>query len=205
MKLYYAPGTCALAVHVVLIWPGEPCELEEVDLDDPGFRRINPMGAVPALVDGRGGVMTQAHALLNYVAAKAPEKKLAGEDTARARQAFDQWLSFLNGDLHPAWMPIFKPERFTGERDEASLADVKAAAGVRLRGIYSVLDRHLDGRDFMVGEARTCADAFAYIMTRWLPYSGIGIDEFPNLKRHFGRFRDEPGVVRAEEEQGIRA
>jgi len=48
-------------------------------------------------------------------------------------------------------------------------------------------------------------DAFAYIMTRWLPYSGIGIDEFPNLKRHFGRFRGEPGVVRAEEEEGIRS
>ena len=72
-------------------------------------------------------------------------------------------------------------------------------------GIYSVLDRHLDGRDFMVGQARTCADAFAYIMTQWLPCSEMSVDEFPNLKRHFERMRDEPVVVRAEEEQGIRA
>ena len=204
MRLYHVPGTRALAVHVALIWSGRPYELEEVDLDNPGFRRINPMGAVPALVDGDSGVMTRAHALLNYVATKVPEKKLAREDTARARQAFDQWLSFLNGGLHPAWMPVFKPERFTDRRNEQSLADVKAAASVRLRNIYSVLDSHLDGRESMVGEARTCADAFAYIMTRWLPYSEASVDKLPNQKRHFGRFRNEPGVVRAEEEQGIR-
>ena len=72
-------------------------------------------------------------------------------------------------------MPTFKLERFTGERD------------------------------FTVGESRTCADPFAYIMTRWLPYSEMSVDEFLILKRHFERMRDEPGVVRAEEEQGSRA
>ena len=101
------------------------------------------------------------------------------------------------------WCEV-NPERFTDRRDEQSLADVKTAASVRRRNIYSVLDSHLEGREFMVGEARTCADAFAYMMTRWLPYNEVSVDKFPNLKRHFGRFRDEPGMVRTEKEQGIR-
>ena len=204
MKLYYAPGTCALAVHVTLIWSEHPYELEEVDLDDANFRKINPMGAVPALIDGDSGVLTQAHALLSYVAAKAPEKGLAGGATPRDKQRFDQWLAFINGDLHPAYMPLFKPDRFTVKSDEASLADVKRSVDARLRKIFGVLDTHLETTQFMLGDRLSCVDPFAYVMTKWLPYSGVTVDEFANLRRHFTTMRDDPGVIRAEEEQGIR-
>lgn len=204
MKLYYAPGTCALAVHTTLIWSELPYELELVDLNDPEWRKINPMGAVPALVDGDSGVMTQAHALIHYVASKAPEQKLAGAGDPASDQAFHQWLAFVNGDLHPAYSPVFKPDRFSTDHSEASLERVKNAAFARLRGVFGVVDTHLKGRDYMVGSTRTGVDAFVYIMTRWLPYTNFTIDELPELKRHFLKFRDDPAIVRAEEEQGIR-
>lgn len=204
MKLYYAPGTCALAVHTTLVWSELPYELELVDLGDPEFSKINPMGAVPAISDGGASVLTQAHALINYVASKAPDKKLVGEQTAETRQAVDQWLAFVNGDLHPAYSPVFAPQRFTTSEDEAGIERVKNAAFVRLRRVFGVLDDYLGGRDFMVGQDRTGADAFVYIMTRWLPYTNFSVDDLPNLKRHFEHFRNDPGIIRAEEEQGIR-
>lgn len=204
MKLYHAPGTCALAVHTTMIWSEPPCDLEQVDLNDPEFRKINPMGAVPAIVDGDSGVLTQAHALIDYIAKKAPEKNLVGEHSAATRQAVDQWLAFFNGDLHPAFSPVFKPSRFTTETSEAAHDHVVNAAYARLRGVFGVLDAHLAIRKFVAGDGRTGADAFAYIMTRWLPYTDFSVNNLPNLKRHFEHFRNDPAIIRGEEEQGIR-
>lgn len=205
MKLYYAPGSCALAVHIALVWSGHPYELAAVDLSDENYRKINPMGSVPALIDGDSGVLTQAHALLNYVAAKFPEKHIAGKNTTPLdRQQMDQWLAFLNGDLHAAYMPIFRPDRYFSGDNAAVLDELKQNANKRLHAIFKVLDSHLADKDFIVGGQLTCADVFAYVITRWLPYTTLNIDSLPNLKRHFLRLRDEPMVVRAEEEQGVR-
>lgn len=204
MKLFYAPGTCSLAVHTTMIWSELPYELQLVELSDPEWRKFNPMGAVPAIVDGDSGVMTQAHALINYVAGKIPEKNLIGEANPKTKQEVQQWLAFVNGDLHPAYMPIFAPTRFTSRKTDKGITDVKDTAGVRLRNIFGIVDAQLEGRDFMVGNQRSGADAFVYIMTRWLPYTAFTLAELPHLKRHFETFRDDPAIVRAEEEQGIR-
>ena len=162
------------------------------------------MGAVPAIIDGDSGVLTQAHAPIAYIARKVPEKNLIGEQSPETRQAVEQWLTFINGDRQPADMPIFTPNRCTSRETDEGLQDVKDTALIRLLNIFGILDDHLNGRDFMVDDDRTGADAFAYIMTRWLPYTNFTLDELPHLKRHFERFRDDPAIVRAEEEQGIR-
>lgn len=101
MKLYYAPGTCALGVHVALIWSGQPYEIEQVELGSEEYKQINPLGAVPALVDGDSGVMSQAESLFHYISAKFPEKKMTGGDSLEERQKYDQWLSFLSSDYTP--------------------------------------------------------------------------------------------------------
>lgn len=204
MKLYYAPGTCALAVHVALIWAETDYELIKVELNSEAFLQINPMGAVPAVQDGNSGIMTQADSLMNYIAAKFPEKNMAGDSNIHAKQQFDQWLAFLGGDLHPAFGPVFNPQRFTVKQDEESLASVKGAANVRLRSMYRILDKHLTDQDYIVNNRLTCVDPYAYVMTRWLPFSDVKIEEFPYVKRHFERLANEPGVIRAEKEQGLR-
>lgn len=204
MKLYYAPGTCALAVHVALIWSGKPYELIKVDLASEEYKKINPMGAVPALEDGDSGIMTQADSLLNYIAASYPDKTMAGDSSICGKQLFDQWLAFLGGDLHTAYGPIFNPQRYTVKQDEESLANAKASANARLRMIYAILDSHLSDKDYIVDNRLSCADPYAYVMTRWLVYTDVSLDEFPHVKQHFERLADEPAVIQAEQEQGIR-
>lgn len=147
--------------------------------------------------------MTQVHALLSYIVAKFPEKKLAGNNTIRDKQRFDQWLAFLNGDLHPAYAPIFRPDRFTKDDDEASLANVKSVADTRLRTVFQVLNNHLEGKQYMLGDKLSCVDPFAYILTSWLHYTGVHLDEFPALKKYFERMQDVPAIIQARKEQGI--
>ena len=72
MKLYYAPGTCALACWISLEWAGADYEVERVDPASDAYRRINPLGMVPALDVGASRPMTQADAILQYVAERYP-------------------------------------------------------------------------------------------------------------------------------------
>ncbi|NRB39995.1 MAG: glutathione S-transferase family protein [Pseudomonadales bacterium] len=204
MKLYYAPGTCALAVHIALIWSGEPYELVKVDLASETFKKINPMSAVPALEDGDSGIMTQADSLMNYISASYPDKQMSGDTCINGKQKYNQWMAFISSDLHSAYGPVFNPQRCTIKQDEDSLANAKASASTRLRIVFGVLDKHLDGKEYIVADRLTCADPFAYIMTRWLTYTDVSIDEFPHVKSHFQRLAQEPAVIQAETEQGIR-
>ena len=204
MKLYYSPGSCSLAVHTVLIWSGLEYELVKVDLSDKTWMDINPMGAVPAMIGRNNILMTQTHALINYIARAVPEQNIVGEQSEVTRQETEQWLAFVNGDLHPAFMPIFAPERFTTHHTFDGFENVKKAASKRLKLIFEVLNTHLQNRQFMVGEQRTGADAFIYIMSRWLPYTFFDLAKFPNLKTHFNFFENDSGIIQAETEQGIR-
>ena len=72
LKLYYYPGACSLAPHLVLEWIGAPYEAIRVKLGDPAYNAINPAGAVPALDTGEGWILTQAGAVLHYLARRFP-------------------------------------------------------------------------------------------------------------------------------------
>lgn len=74
MKLYYAPGTCAVACWIALEWAGADYEVEKVQLGTDEYRKINPLGAVPALDIGEGIVRGELAAILRYVLHKYPEK-----------------------------------------------------------------------------------------------------------------------------------
>jgi glutathione S-transferase len=113
IKLFYAPGTCALATHIALEWIGEPYELQQAKLGDPEYLKINPLGQVPAIIDGNGEVMTQGDAILKYLARKYPAAKLGDDGTLQDGYDLDRWMAFLTGDLHPAFFPFYKPERYS--------------------------------------------------------------------------------------------
>jgi len=82
MKLYYAPGTCALACWIALEWAGADYEVEKVDPKSDAYRKINPLGLVPAIDIGGVRAMTQADAILQYIAELHPDEDL-GADPGR--------------------------------------------------------------------------------------------------------------------------
>ena len=95
MKLYYAPGACSLAVHIVLEWIGAPYEAQAVKSGSPELLKVNPSGAVPALDTGEGWILTQAAAILRHLARAHPQAQLAGGEGLRDQAELDRWLASL--------------------------------------------------------------------------------------------------------------
>jgi len=188
LKLYYAPGACSLAVHIALEWIGEPYEAVRVKIGSPDYLKINPAGAVPALDTGDGWTLTQAAAILRYLARRFPKAELGGGDGLREQAEVDRWSSFFTGDLHPAFFPVFMTQRYTTAKDEASLAAVRAAALALVHTRFGLLETHLAAREFLVGDKRSILDAYAFPMVRWgsstLPG---GLSDFPNIHAHHER------------------
>jgi glutathione S-transferase len=193
MKLYYLPGACSLATHIVLEWIGAPYEtvkLERAALKSPEFLALNPSSAVPVLVDG-DLVLTQNIAILWYLAERHPAAGLLGDGTARGRAELMRWLGILNSDVHPAFKPIFGPGRF--HPDAAAAGALADTARAQVRQHLERLDDRLRGRDWLV-DRRSIADPYLFVMTRWARRLGIDLQGLDNLGRFFERMQADPGA-----------
>lgn len=193
-KLYYHSGACSLAPHIVLEWIGAPYQAEAVEFGSDALLAVNPSGMVPALVEDDGWVLTQAGAILHYLAQLHPEADLAGGSGPRAAAELDRWSSFMTGDLHPSFYPVFMPQRYTTDR---SGRDATQEAGRNLvRKRLALLDDQLQGKDWILGK-RSVIDAYAFPMLRWadklLPQ---GISEWKNVQALHDRMAADPAVQR---------
>ncbi len=199
IKLYYAPGTCALSVHIVLKWLDVEHDAVRVTLGDPDYFKINSLGAVPAMTDEDGEVMTQADALLKYLANKYPETKLGDNGNLMDAFELDHWLAFMTGDLHPAYYPLFRPQRYTTKDSEDNLSASKAAGTKLVEKMLSHLEGHMKGKNHIVGNRRTIADPYAFALIRW----SKPLNNYPNLKRFYESMLMDDGVKKAMLEQEI--
>ena len=195
-KLLYHVGACSLAPHIVLERIGAPYETQSVEYGSAELVAINPSGAVPALIEDDGWILTQAGAILPYLAHKHPQADLAGDISPRGAAELDRWSSFFTGDLHPSFYPVFTPTRYTTSRDEASLDAVREAGRKLVRRQLGLLNDHLAGKDWVLGK-RSVIDAYAFPMLRWarklLPE---GIGGWPNVQALHDRLAEDPAVKR---------
>ena len=202
MKLYYFPGSCALAPHIVLNWLDADYEAIRITKGDPEFLKVNPLGVVPTL-ESNGRIYTQADAILHWLAASFPAAGLGGDGTPDSDYELNEWMAFLTGDLHPAFFPFFNTVRYTTDQSEEALASVKAAAEERVAHYYAHLDKHLAEREFIANDKRSIADAYAIPMLRWGRLLGKPVSEYPALQGFLERFETDEGVEKALVEQGL--
>ncbi|HHT8904630.1 glutathione S-transferase C-terminal domain-containing protein [Burkholderia cenocepacia] len=165
--LYYSPGACSLAVHIALEWVGATYIAKRVRPQSPKLTALSPSGAVPVLQRSDGWVLSQAGAILHYIARQFPDAGLGSDGTAEGEAEFDRWSSFFTGDLHPAFFPLFSPERYTTSTDSDQLEHVRAAARNLVRKRLALLDGHLKQSGFVLSGRRTLLDAYAFPMLRW--------------------------------------
>lgn len=193
--LYYSPGACSLAPHIVLEWIGVPYVAERVQIGSDAYKAINPNGAVPALREEDGWTLTQAGAILEYLAAKHPEAKLGGASDIRAQAEVHRWASFFTSDMHASFWPVFMPDRYTTDTSDAAIA-AAAAAGVELvKKQLAVLDRHMDGREWIIDGGRSIIDAYAFPMLRWASAKVPGgLKDYPNVSALMDRIAADPQV-----------
>lgn len=203
MKLYYTPDACSLAALVVLEWTGAPYEAVRVERSQwrsPEFLAVNPSGAVPAFEED-GWVLTQNAAILGYLAERFPQAALHG-DTPHARAETQRWLAFVNSDVHPTFRPLLGALRFLdAETDRAAVEKTQQAARERLRGQFEIVDRRLDGRDWITGR-RSIADPYLFVVLRWAHRLELDLSGLAQLQRFFERMQDDAGVQGALRAQG---
>jgi glutathione S-transferase len=196
MKLYFAPGTCALACWIALEWAGADYEVAKVDPGSDSYRRVNPLGMVPALDIGGARAMTQADAILHYIVERYPERDLGADAGVEAHFEFDEAMSFLTGDFHPAFWPFFRPERFTTSEDEASIEAVRAATRPRVDRVLTYLDGQIGGTGHVYRAKRTVADAYAFVMARWTQRFPKTWREYPNVAQFMRAMEADAAVAR---------
>lgn len=201
MKLYYAPGACSMASHVILREIGKPFELERVDtktkVTEHGadFFAVNAKGAVPALDLGEGEVLTEGPAILQYIADSNGATDLAPAAGTLARARVNEILSFVGSELHKAFSPLFHPGKTDEEKDAA-----RQIVGKK----FDWLEQRLaDGRDFLTGNAFTVADAYAFVVSNWAGYQGISLANWPKLKAYVERVAARPAVQAAMRAEGL--
>lgn len=202
MKLYSKPGACSTADHIALQWTGQSFEVEVMTpeaLKSPAYRQINPSGSVPAVVDG-DFKLTQNAAIMGYIADRYPAAQLGGDGSPQQRAQATRWLAFTNADLHPAFVPLFNPGAF--HADQSQRGAIKDAARKRVRGLFEVADKQLEGKQWLAG-FRSFADPYLYITLRWADALGIDLGGLDNLVAFKQRMASDAGVQAALKAEGL--
>lgn len=194
--LYYAVGACSLAPHIVLEWIGAPYEAVRVSYGSPELLAVNPSGAVPTLREDDGWLLTQAGAILDYLAQKHPEANLSGGSSLRDKAEAHRWSAFLTSDMHAAFWPIFTPNRYTTDKSPEARAAVVAAGKKLAAKRFATLDRHLEGQNWILN-SRSVIDAYAFPMIRWgAKMLDGGLSLYPNVARLHDSLAADPAVQR---------
>ena len=207
MKLYTMPGTCALACVIAIAW--EDADIEVVNLrygdhKKSDYLSVNPRGQVPALVFDDGEVLTEATAILGFIGAAfgggdsdhyAPNKPL-GYREAEA-------LSYLSSEVHAAFKGHFHPGALTD--DAAGEEGVRRQTYKRLDGYFGYLNDWISdtGSPWLLKE-RSYADAYLYIVMRWIDGTPLKLEDYPNLLNHQKVMEADEGVQKALKLQGMK-
>ncbi len=201
MKLYYSPGACSLASHIVLQEIGKPFSIERVDLatkktaTGADFSAVNPKGYVPTIELAPGEVLTEGPAILQHLADQAGRLAPAAGTLARAR--LNEWLTFINSEIHKAFSPLFRPDAPT---------EAKEAASAQLTKRFALIEKALsDGRDYLTGPDFTVADAYLFTVTNWANFTGLSLEAFPRLLAFQKRVSARPSVEKALVAEGLKA
>ncbi|MDG3141858.1 glutathione S-transferase family protein [Streptococcus suis] len=194
MKLYYAPGTCALACWIALEWAGADYSVEKVNPRSEDYKKINPLAMVPALEIGLSRPMTQADAILQYIAEKYPESDLGSAEGIENQFEFNETMSFLTGDFHPAFWPMFVPFRYTVSKKSSDLDNVREASYQLIDKVMTHLDHLIGDKDHVYQNKRSVADAYAFVMALWSEKTPKTWKDYPHLSVFMEKMMADPVV-----------
>lgn len=202
MKLYYSPGACSLASHIVLREAGlafepvaAPTRTHKLP-DGSDYYAVNPLGYVPLLELDDGTRLREGPAILQYVADQVPQKNLAPANGTLPRYRLQEWLTFIGTELHRSFSPLFNP---------AMPEEGKKIYRDRIVGRLKWLDGELAGREYLMGEHFSVADAYLFTVTRWAKPMAIDLTPYANLSAHHARVAARPAVQETLKAEGLPA
>lgn len=197
LTLLYCPGHLSFAPHVVLNEIGQPFKLECLsikngDTQQEAFRRINPKGKVPVLLTPEG-VLTEASAILFYLALSFPEQQLLPKCVEQQALAIE-WLNWLSSMMPASIAPRLHPYRFTDEE--------QAWPAIRQRGLqaceqfYQQIEQRLSRSRWAMGDGYSIVDPVLMIFYRWGSLLGLDMTRFNYWQQHTAQMRQRPAVIK---------
>jgi len=199
MQLYYTPGACSLSPHIVAREAGIPVRLEKVDLkthrtaSGEDYYTVNPKGYVPALKLDDGNTLTEGPAIVQYLADQKPGAGLAPPNGTFARYKLQEWLTFINGEIHKPFGVLFANASDTARKEAVE----------KINKRFAWMEKELGDKPFVTGDAFTVADAYFFVMLTWAHHHRINLAPYPKLEAYFARVKSRPKVLEAMKEEGL--
>jgi glutathione S-transferase len=198
LKLFTAKGSIGLACEIALEEAGADYTVERLDFSanqqrQPDYLAINPKSRVPSLVVDEG-VITEAPAILNYIAGRFPQARLAlkGDAFTTARQ--QSFNAYLASWVHPAAAHRHRGYRWAD--DPAAIAELRRKAPLVFGEAMSLIEHQFLGEPWVFGDSYTISDPYLYTITQWLPRDGLDMADYPRLAAHAARVAARPATVR---------
>lgn len=200
ISLYYSPGSCSLAPHIVLNEIGEPFELRKFATAaranySPEYLAVNPKARIPALLID-GFVLTENPAILAYLGRRFPAAGLYPPGPSEAEARCLELLAWSSNTVHVAFAQLLRPERFV--LHEESYPPVKESGQVNFGRCLAEIEARLQLHDYAVGKEFTVVDPFWLVFYRWGMRTGYDMrNQFPAYTAHAERLCSRESVQRA--------
>ncbi|MBV8665121.1 MAG: glutathione transferase GstA [Burkholderiaceae bacterium] len=200
MKLFFSPGACSLAPHIVLREAGLSFELDQVNLgtkqtaSGKDFLQINPKGYVPTLQLDNGQVLTEGAVILQYLADQVPRKHLAPPSGTLERFHLMEWLTFISSELHKAFSPLFNsktPEEY------------RVIVRENLTKRIGFVAKQLEKTDYIGGDQFSIADAYLFTVLCWTRPTKMDLAPWPSVVAYMDRVGSRPAVHAAMIAEGL--
>ncbi|MGW8205990.1 MAG: glutathione S-transferase family protein [Hyphomicrobiaceae bacterium] len=195
MRLFYAPGSAALAPHIALEETGVPYEAIKVDLNageqkKPEFLAINPKGRVPALITDRG-ILTEAPAILGYIAQTFPDANLIASDPFEIAQ-MQSFNAYICATVHVAHAHGRRGYRWVDQ--QSSLEDMKRKLPETVGEAFDLIENDFLKGPWVMGEQYTICDPYLFMASLWRKGDGVPAERHPRVADHMTRMKERPAV-----------
>ena len=201
MKLYYSPGACSLAPHILLRETNLPFELERVNTGTHQFGSgadyysINPKGQVPVLELEDGARLSEGPVIAQYISEQAGRTDLLPAPGSRDRYRVLEWQNYITSELHKSYTPLFG----YGLSDEANAVFRRV-----LRKKYEWVNEQLNGKLYLTGDDFSAADAYLFTVTNWARHVGLDLSDLSHLQNFQDRVAARPAVREAMQAEGLK-
>ena len=189
LTLYYSPGACSQAPHILMHEIGLSHDAVKVDLkaktleDGSSYLKINPKGSVPAIELDNGEVLTENAIVLQYLGDRAASDLLPPVGDFRRYRVLE-WVNFITTELHKSFSPLF---------DRAAGVEVKRYFREHVATRLDYVERRLGQGPFLMGDELRLPDPYLFVISGWADKL-IGLDNLPSIAAFRERMLQRPAV-----------
>ena len=202
ITLFYAPGACSMAAHIVLEESGEKYEPKRMDLakgeqKTPEYMKIHPLGRVPALKLDDGSPLSENTAILPYLGKRF---NLWPSDPVKEARVLSA-IGFFASSVHPANTHVARPERFTD--DKAAFPGLQAKGKQSFQEYLKQIDGMYAGREWL-SDKYSVIDPYAFVFYTWGVRRELPMAELKNYTALKDRMLKRPAVQRVVADENIK-